>query len=922
MFRLALQVAVAAAAVPSQAATERDVRAAVVAAEHAASVDSAAAFRRVVALAAPKWGGGRQRESLALASIARFTYRYDEAESHYARVARDTVPSDLWSLYAMLGRGLLAAMRWRSAEASALLLRVVSTAPALHAPGAEADALIALQPLVSRAVGFDSANALLRRAEALASALDEEQVLSIRCSRGAAWRAVNPQRSDTLLRAAIDAAERRGSPRLIGRCRMAHAQTLEALGRPKAALEALAPAAAAFTLGRDEHALASLEQFTAYLHAQFNGSFWSARSAAERAILAANHSGNALVIPWAQLNLAQAALRVGDAALAIRTARAAEPAFHALSDRSGLAAAALVLGDASYIAGHLDDADSAYTQARRRYAELRFEASRAYGMFQLVSTAIDRGDAAVARRRLDDALALATARRLTGYLAADQYYLRGRLALLEHDYEVASSNFARFRESTGDALHFRFDADMRAAEALALRGRFDEAAAYFERGTLGLDAWRDLMTSREQRVAMLQGRRKDFDTDLGLATIVDAFADNGRVSQAFAIAEQERARHLWLQLERRQAMSADPAPVDPRRRSRVVQDPISIDSLRAELPRGTALIEFVTGRGREPTTAFVITREGVHAVRLPQADSLVEPIARLARALEGGLPGSGLARTLAVAVFDPWLALVGAADHLVVVPDGPLHRLPFDALRLPTGQLVVERFSIALAPSARIALEWWRAPVRANRRAALVFADPRQAAGSARPALPFARGEARAVAAAFQHSEVAVGVDASERRLKQANWPDVGLLHVATHAEVEDFGLTRSAFYLTAGDGEDGRVGVDEISRLPLTNALVVLSACRTLGGVVANGEGLQGLTAPFLEAGARAVVATYWPVSDRGMATFMQQFYRALGAGAPLDDALRRAKLEAVRLRLSPAIWATLMLVGDGTLVPLATSR
>ena len=82
----------------------------------------------------------------------------------------------------------------------------------------------------------------------------------------------------------------------------------------------------------------------------------------------------------------------------------------------------------------------------------------------------------------------------------------------------------------------------------------------------------------------------------------------------------------------------------------------STTAVRAAVPDGTALIEFVSGRGREPTTAFVVSREGVHAVRLPQADSLVEPIARLSRALESGLPGTGLARMLGGAILDPLLA--------------------------------------------------------------------------------------------------------------------------------------------------------------------------------------------------------------------------------------------------------------------------
>src|SRR5262245_34832792 len=48
---------------------------------------------------------------------------------------------------------------------------------------------------------------------------------------------------------------------------------------------------------------------------------------------------------------------------------------------------------------------------------------------------------------------------------------------------------------------------------------------------------------------------------------------------------------------------------------------------------------------------------------------------------------------------------------------------------------------------------------------------------------------------------------------------------------------------------------------------MVMLFACRTAGGVVVNGEGIQGLTAAFLQAGARSVVATSWRVGGQARA-------------------------------------------------------
>ena len=100
---------------------------------------------------------------------------------------------------------------------------------------------------------------------------------------------------------------------------------------------------------------------------------------------------------------------------------------------------------------------------------------------------------------------------------------------------------------------------------------------------------------------------------------------------------------------------------------------------------------------------------------------------------------------------------------------------------------------------------------------------------------------------------------------------------------------------------------------------LVVLSACRTAGGALVHGEGVQGLTAPFLEAGARAVAVTHWEVGDRRIVPLMNAFYRELATGATAGAALRRARLELARSGASPAIWAGVDLVGDTEVRPLA---
>ena len=49
-------------------------------------------------------------------------------------------------------------------------------------------------------------------------------------------------------------------------------------------------------------------------------------------------------------------------------------------------------------------------------------------------------------------------------------------------------------------------------------------------------------------------------------------------------------------------------------------------------------------------------------------------------------------------------------ERLVIVPDGPLHRVPWDALRLADGRWLVERYAVGLAPSAGTVAVLWRHP--------------------------------------------------------------------------------------------------------------------------------------------------------------------------------------------------------------------
>ncbi|MDO9378705.1 MAG: CHAT domain-containing protein, partial [Nocardioidaceae bacterium] len=309
-----------------------------------------------------------------------------------------------------------------------------------------------------------------------------------------------------------------------------------------------------------------------------------------------------------------------------------------------------------------------------------------------------------------------------------------------------------------------------------------------------------------------------------------------------------------------------------------VDEPLDLDEVREVLvdPAGTLVAYLVVD---EAVHALVVTSTGERVVPL----GAVAPVVRLLDGLPADLdvaashPTGPLAAVVRDVLDDRLAAL---AEHLVTplladLDGGPVVLTPSGALAgVPWSMLpglVGRTLTVAGAASAF---------VRRHRTAR----RPRTAGFVGGPDVPRAAEEVRTAAAAWVGARVLLGDDATAARAGTlASSCDV--LHVAAH------GRHSSDHPLFSGvELVDGPWFGHDVDRLPRVPEVVVLSACEVGRSTVRWGEELVGMTAAWLHAGARCVLASPAQVSDDVACVVLAGTHRAMAAGASPAAALAAA--------------------------------
>lgn len=327
--------------------------------------------------------------------------------------------------------------------------------------------------------------------------------------------------------------------------------------------------------------------------------------------------------------------------------------------------------------------------------------------------------------------------------------------------------------------------------------------------------------------------------------------------------------------------------------------PIALSQIQQLLDSDTAILEFAfTEKGM---IQLVITQKNIHGSYIHSVEHtdakpfISEEVRSFRRSIiEGGEiaeiqeKGAALYETLIPSALS---SKDNSFSNLVIIPDGPLSFLPFEAL-FDGSNYLVEDHLIKYLPSASI-YPFIQSPHRITTKGLLALAgsgfdseqnvtSPNRSQASF-ASLPSTLLEVDSIAVNFESSTLLKNEEVTEASLKSHDLSNFQFLHFATHANVDEINPSRSGLLLSKKAdveslfGEDGHLNSREISNLQLNADLVTLSACNTGMGPIVTGEGLIGLQRSFISAGASSVMVSLWSVFDRSTSKFMSTFYRSL---------------------------------------------
>lgn len=385
-----------------------------------------------------------------------------------------------------------------------------------------------------------------------------------------------------------------------------------------------------------------------------------------------------------------------------------------------------------------------------------------------------------------------------------------------------------------------------------------------------------------------------------------------------------------------------------------------IGQLRESLAASQLLLKYVLLEDRVLVFYFGANQAGYQFLPFGRSQ-VVAMVQRLVDPLEDFADGKvdylrihfdmGLAQRLYNVLLKKVVERFPQADELIIIPDGELFKLPFEALvtgfddRFPqndalfseyeAAEYLIREFNVSYFFSLADFLRSLRVPQKYAYDLA-AFGNPLVTArsgsspsspvrgtppiGSAFAAIPSTRREVLSLEKLFsgKRRRIFLGADFNRENFSRFA-PQARLVHLATHFFNDQEDPQRSAFLFSPAGKEPPFFDAGQILDLRLRAELVILSACETSERNLLGFKLVSGMTAAFRRSGVRGLIASLWPV-DELSSQLVPLFYSRYLGGEDGAAALRSAKLalfgktiairDDIQLSLAhPFLWANYVL-------------
>ena len=467
----------------------------------------------------------------------------------------------------------------------------------------------------------------------------------------------------------------------------------------------------------------------------------------------------------------------------------------------------------------------------------------------------------------------------------------GWIAEGQHDNGRAEQLFSSVALDPRVETSLRGEAQARLAMLYVETGRISDAERAFRNASDMIDSVRSSIRNEELRISFLANGAELYEN------YVDFLVSQRREQVALRIAAQTRARTL-----------VEGLGLDSRRQSAEIA---AADWNRVARRENAVILCYWLGLRHSYLWAITPSRQ-FKLFQLPPADQIDAAVRSFGDALLG--PRDVLAtanasgRSLYEMLIAPAKNLIHRGSRVIIVPDGSLCGLNFEALLAPEAALHywIDDVTISYSDSLLLIGTPHKWPALPHGKL-LLIGDP-VPPGDDSPRLPQAAAEMRSVEKYFpSNSRILAGSEATPESYLASTPEQFSFIHFVAHGTSSRTRPFESAVILSR-EGDSFKLYGRDVVKHPLKAQLVTISACHGVGLRNYSAEGLVGLSWAFLRAGAHGVIAALWDVNDASTADLMDRLYGGMGKGKDPASALRDAKLALLHsgtIYQRPFYWA-----------------